>query len=310
VTLIPALAQRASHVTMLQRTPSYILSLPSEDRLANVLKKLLPARRAYDLIRRKNIAAQRAIWLLCKKYPRAARRMIRSFNAKRLPKGYPVDEHFNPPYDPWDQRLCLVPNGDLFKAIRDGGASVVTDHIETFTERGIRLKSGRELEADIIVTATGLNLQLFGGIKLTLDGEPANLAQRVAFKGVMLDGIPNFAFAIGYTNASWTLKIGLLCEFFCRLLAHMDKNGFTVCVPERDPAMQTMPLLDFGAGYVKRALHELPRQGERVPWRTAMSYYDDVELLRHGSIDDGNLRFSAPSKQTVHRSSLDASLPT
>jgi cation diffusion facilitator CzcD-associated flavoprotein CzcO len=204
------MAETAAHVTMLQRTPTYILPLPSEDVVAKLLRKVLPKQWAHALTRRKNIARQRVVWRFCQRYPRLARRVIRYVNAKQLPKGYPVDEHFNPPYDPWDQRLCAVPDADLFKAIRSVRASVVIDRIETFTERGIQLKSGRELKADIIITATGLNLQAFGGIALTVDGVPVHLPDKVAFRGLMLSGVPNFAFAVGYTNASWTLKIGLL----------------------------------------------------------------------------------------------------
>jgi cation diffusion facilitator CzcD-associated flavoprotein CzcO len=288
------MAEKAAHVTMLQRTPTYILPIPSEDKIASLLRKILPRDRAHDLTRRKNIAMQRAIVRLCRRFPRAARRVIRSINAKQLPKGYPVDEHFNPPYEPWDQRLCVVPDADLFKAIREGRASVVTDRIETFTERGIRLQSGRELEADILVTATGLKLLPFGGIALTVDGEPVHLPEKVAFKGMMLDGVPNFAFAIGYTTASWTLKVGLLCEHFCRLLAYMDAHGHAICRPElSDPAMPRRPLLDINAGYVKRSMDQLPRQGDRAPWLMSMDYFADTKLLKEDSVEDPSLRFSS-----------------
>ncbi|WNG20372.1 flavin-containing monooxygenase [Cystobacter fuscus] len=294
VTLVPALAEAAAHVTMLQRTPSYILPVPSEDAIAKLLRKFLPKDRAHELTRRKEIAKQRAIWRFCQRYPHAARRLIRYLNARQLPKGYPVDEHFNPPYDPWDQRLCVVPDADLFKAISSGRASMVTDHIETFTERGLRLKSGRELEADIIITATGLNLQALGGMALTVDGVPVHLPDKVVFRGMMLNGVPNFSVAIGYTNSSWTLKIGLLCEHFCRLLAYMDAHGHTLCTPElNDPAMPTRPLLDFGAGYVQRSVDALPRQGNRAPWLMSMDYHSDVKLLREDPVEDQNLRFSS-----------------
>lgn len=297
VTLIPSMAGKAAHVTMLQRTPTYILSLPSEDGIAKLLLKVLPADTAHELIRRKNIAGQRRLYTLCKRYPRAARRLIRYLTAKQLPEGFPVDEHFNPPYDPWDQRLCIVPDGDLFRCIRRGQASVVTDQIERFTERGILLKSGRELEADIIVTATGLNIQLFGGIQLSVDGEPVKLNEKLAYKGMMLSDVPNFAFAIGYTNASWTLKVGLLCEHLCRLLDYMDQHGHKICRPEPvDPNLPTRPLLDFGAGYVKRALNTLPKQGEAAPWLMSMDYYLDVKLLRHAEVTDENLKFSSPTR--------------
>ncbi len=293
VTLVPAMTDKAAHVTMLQRTPTYVMSLPAEDPIANGLRKVLPAKMAYALTRRKNIALQRGVWRFCQKYPKAARGVIRYLNKKALPEGYPVDEHFNPPYNPWEQRLCAVPDGDLFRAIRRGKASVVTDHIQTFTEKGVALKSGRALEADIIVTATGLNLQLFGGIQLSVDGQAVDMSHQVAFKGMMLSGVPNFAFAIGYTNSSWTLKVGLLCEHFCRLLAHMDQHGQAICRPELPtPDMPTRPLLDFGAGYVQRAIKTLPRQGVGAPWLMSMDYRLDAQVLRDGPVEDPCLRFS------------------
>ncbi|GAA1286488.1 NAD(P)/FAD-dependent oxidoreductase [Saccharothrix xinjiangensis] len=293
MTLVPALAGAAAHVTMLQRSPTYVMPVPTVDPVGALLRKVLGVHRAYPLIRRKNIAQQRAIWLFCRRFPGAARRLIRRVNAKQLPEGYPVDEHFRPTYDPWDQRLCAVPDGDLFRAIRGGRASVVTDHVETFTERGVRLVSGRELEADAVVTATGLKLLPMGGIALTVDGRPVTLSDTVAFRGMMLSGVPNFSFAIGYTNASWTLKVGLLCEHFCRLLAHMDAHGHDTCRPDPgDGPMTTRPLLDFGAGYVRRSLDRLPRQGERYPWLMSMSYHGDVGLLRDRPVEDEHLRFS------------------
>ncbi|MEU2875300.1 NAD(P)-binding domain-containing protein [Streptomyces sp. SID8381] len=293
VTLVPAMAATAGHVTMLQRTPTYVLPVPRKDVIANALKKYLGERRGYALTRRKNIAQQRVVWSLCQKYPRAARRVIRWVNARQLPKGYAVDVHFNPPYDPWDQRLCAVPDGDLFRTIRAGKASVVTDRIASFTEKGVLLESGRELPADVVITATGLNVQAFGGVRLTVDGREVRLPDTVAYKGMMLSGVPNFSYAIGYTNSSWTLKVGLLCEHFCRLLAHMDAHGYDECRPEpADPRMPTRPFLDFGAGYVRRAVDSLPRQGDRMPWLTSMDYRDDVKLLRADSVVDPELRFS------------------
>ncbi|QKW26042.1 NAD(P)/FAD-dependent oxidoreductase [Streptomyces seoulensis] len=297
VTLVPAMAGAAAHVTMLQRTPSYVLPVPREDVIANALKKYLGQRRGYALTRRKNIAQQRVVWRLCQKYPKAARRLIRWVNARQLPAGYAVDTHFNPPYDPWDQRLCAVPDGDLFRAIRGGSASVVTDRIASFTETGVLLESGRELPADVVVTATGLNVQAFGGARLTVDGREVRLPDTVAYKGMMLSGVPNFAYAIGYTNSSWTLKIGLLCEHLCRLLAHMDAHGYDVCRPEpADPRMPTRPFLDFGAGYIQRAVDSLPRQGDRMPWLTSTDYRDDVRLLRADDVTDPELRFSRASR--------------
>jgi cation diffusion facilitator CzcD-associated flavoprotein CzcO len=293
VTLVPAMAETAGHVTMLQRTPSYVMPVPRNDALADRLRALLGEERAFALTRRKNIARGIGIWKFCQRYPRAARRLIRWVNTKQLPEGYPVDEHFNPPYDPWDQRLCAVPDGDLFRAIRNGTADVVTDRIETFTEDGVLLASGRELRADVIVTATGLNVQAIGGISLTVDGEPVHLPDTVAYKGMMLSGVPNFVLAIGYTNSSWTLKIGLLCEHFCRLLAYMDAHGYDVARPEpSDPDMPTRPFLDFAAGYIQRAVDQLPRQGDRMPWLTSMDYHSDAKLLRADSVLDPELHFA------------------
>ncbi|MGK2865674.1 MAG: flavin-containing monooxygenase [Mycobacterium sp.] len=298
VTLVPSMAGAAAHVTMLQRSPTYVMPVPAKDGFANAARKLLGEDRGYALARRKNIGKQRAVYTFCQKYPTAARRLIRRVNAAKLPAGYPVDEHFSPAYNPWDQRLCAVPDGDLFAAISDGSASVVTDRIATFTERGVLLASGRELDADIIVTATGLNVQLFGGVTLTVDGEPVDLSQTVAYKGIMLSGIPNFAFAFGYTNSSWTLKVGLLCEHFCRLLRHMDDHGFDSVRPElEDPAMPTKPLLDFGAGYVQRAINEIPRQGVRGPWQMTMNYTVDADVLRTGPVTDPGLRFGRRSAE-------------
>ncbi|MET0929436.1 MAG: NAD(P)/FAD-dependent oxidoreductase, partial [Aeromicrobium sp.] len=300
VTLVPALADAAEHVTLLQRTPSYILSVPGQDKLVQRLQKLLGEERAHPWARRKGIAVQRAIWSFCQKYPDRARKIIRWTNAKQLPEGYPVDTHFNPPYDPWDQRLCIVPDGDLFRTLRSGDASIVTDHIARFVETGIELTSGEVLEADIIVTATGLNLLPFGGIDLTVDGEPVDLSERVSFKGMMLSGVPNLAYAIGYTNSSWTLKVGLLCEHFCRILEHMADRGLDTCVPTLDDEhMATRPLLDFGAGYVQRSLSALPRQGESAPWVTSMSYHGDVKLLRKMPVVDPHLSFTTSRAATV-----------
>jgi cation diffusion facilitator CzcD-associated flavoprotein CzcO len=291
VTLVPALAETAAHVTMLQRTPTYVMPVPREDRIAAVLRRWFGEERGYALTRRKNILQQRAVWSFAQRFPKAARRLIRRVNTKLLPEGYPVDEHFRPPYDPWDQRLCAVPDGDLFTAIRRGAAEVVTDRIDRFTEHGILLQSGRELEADLVVTATGLNVQAVGGIAITVDGAPVRLARTVAYKGMMLSGVPNFVIAIGYTNSSWTLKIGLLCEHFCRLLSHLDAHGYDAACPEpSDPDMPTRPFLDFAAGYIRRAVDDLPRQGDRMPWLTSMSYHSDVKLLRSDDVTDPELR--------------------
>jgi cation diffusion facilitator CzcD-associated flavoprotein CzcO len=235
-----------------------------------------------------------AVWRVCQKYPGAARKVIRDINAKQLPEGYPVDEHFNPPYGPWDQRMCMVPDGDLFRAIREGKASVVTGPIETFTEDGVLLKDGREVPADIIVTATGLNVQALGGVTLTVDGEPVRVPDRFVYKGMMLSGVPNFVFIFGYTNASWTLKVGLACEHFVRLLTHMDARGYGVARPAAAEAgMPSRPFTAFGSGYIQRVLDQLPRQGGRAPWRVSPTYSADVKLLRKRPVEDPELRFEA-----------------
>jgi monooxygenase len=296
VTLVPALAQDAAHVTMLQRSPSYILSIPSEDPIANGLRRFLGPRLAYPLARWKNVAISTLVYQLSQRRPKFMRSLLRRGVVAQLPDGYDVDTHFNPDYGPWDQRLCLVPDGDLFKAISGGRASVVTDRVERFTPAGVRLESGTELEADIVVTATGLNLLAIGGIALTVDGEAVSLPDRLTYKGMMLSGVPNFAFTIGYTNASWTLKADLVAEYVCRLLTHMDRHSYRECVPVADdPRVELRPLLDFAAGYVQRSIHQFPKGGSRAPWRLGMSYAQDVLTLRHGGLEDGALRFIARS---------------
>ena len=299
MTLVPAMAPDAAHVTMLQRTPSYVAAIPSVDRYAVKMRRKHGDARAHHLARRRNIRRQRAVWWMSKHHPALMRRLLIGAVAKRLPDGYPVDIDFTPPYDPWDQRLCAVPDGDLFTAIRSGSVSIVTDRIRAFSERGVLLESGREIAADLIVTATGLNVQLFGGVSIIVDGVPVVPSDHVAYRGMMLDGVPNFAYAIGYTNSSWTLKIGLLCEYFTRLLQHMDEHGYAVCRPELpERKMETRPLLDFGAGYVKRSVASLPRQGDRAPWVSSMDYYDDVKLMREAPVDDGALRFAGAPHAT------------
>src|SRR6185437_2380548 len=241
VTVVPAMAGTAAQVTMLQRTPRYVLPVPSHDALNARLTRLLGDDRAFAITRWVNAARQVAIWRFCQRYPNAARKVIRNLNAKMLPEGYPVDEHFRPPYDPWDQRMCIVPDGDLFRVIREGTASVVTGQNETFTETGVLLTDGRELDVDIIVTATGLNVEALGALTLTVDGVPVQAADRFVYKGMMLSGVPNFVFVFGYTNASWTLKVGLLCEHFTRLLSHMDARGYGTVTPVADASMPAAP---------------------------------------------------------------------
>jgi cation diffusion facilitator CzcD-associated flavoprotein CzcO len=292
-TLVPARAGTAAHVTMLQRSPSYVLSLPGQDAVANTLNRVLGPERAHPIIRRKNIAQQRAIYKACKRFPKLARRLLLADVRRRLPKGYDVDTHFGPRYDPWDQRLCMVPNGDLFTALSSGRASVVTDRIARFTPTGIQLESGAELEADIVVTATGLTMQPMGGIELRVDDRPVELSETTVYKSMMLSGVPNFAFAIGYTNSSWTLKVDIVCEHFCRLLQHMDAAGQATVVPVLDdPDMERLPLFDLGSGYVKRGIASFPRGGTRGPWTAAMAYEQDTARLRHGPVEDPALRFT------------------
>ena len=290
VTLVPAMAEEAGHVTMLQRSPTYVVSLPARDPLAQRLSRL-PEQVSFPLVRWKSILLAMASYQLSRKRPDVLRGLIRKATARQLPDHIDVDTHFKPTYDPWDQRLCFVPSGDLFKALRRGTASVVTDTIETFTERGIRLGSGEEVEADVIVTATGLNLKPFGGIELTVDGTAVKLPETMAYKALMLSGVPNFAFTIGYTNASWTLKADLVAEYVCRLLAHLDTHGHRSVVPVAEPGIGQQPFMDFSSGYVLRSLGNLPKQGDRAPWRLRQNYLHDVRTIRRDAIDDGVLRF-------------------
>jgi cation diffusion facilitator CzcD-associated flavoprotein CzcO len=293
VTLVPSMAEQAEHVTMLQRSPTYIVALPGRDPIADFLRSKLPARVAYPIVRWKNVVLQSAMYGLSRRAPRFMRGVLRRGVERQLPPGYDVDTHFNPKYDPWDQRICLVPDADLFKAIRDGNASVVTDGIETFTENGLKLKSGAELEADVIVTATGLNLQLLGGMEIGVDGQAVDLSETVGYKGMMFSGLPNMAVTLGYTNASWTLKADLCAEYACRLLNHMDANGYRVVTPlGPDPSAPTQPFLDLRSGYVLRSLDALPKQGDRTPWRLHQNYARDILMLRRGPIEDDAIVFS------------------
>ena len=287
VTLVPTLAETAAHVTMLQRSPTYIASRPASDAIADRLRAWLPQKLAYAIVRWKNALQAIAIFNLSRRRPELMKSMLRKAAAKQLPDGYAVDTHFAPSYNPWDQRMCLIPDGDLFNAIRDGRASVVTDRIDTFTESGIRLVSGVELEADIVVSATGLNLLAIGGMQLAVDGRAVELSKTVSYKGMMLSGVPNFAWTIGYTNASWTLKADLVAEYVCRLLKHMEARGYAAVTPDATGATAVNPFLDLTSGYVKRSLAELPKQGDAAPWRLHQNYVKDVRLLRRGPIDDG-----------------------
>jgi monooxygenase len=298
VTLIPALANSgAGHVTMLQRSPSYIGSLPDVDPFTVRMNKTLPAKPAYVVNRWKSILFQFAQYRASRRFPNYMRKALMTMAQRRLPEGYDVEKHFGPRYKPWDERLCLAPNGDLFRTIREGKADVVTDTIDRFTKTGIRLTSGEELAADIIITATGLNLRLFGGAAVLRNGVPVDLTKEMTYKGMMLSGLPNMAFTIGYTNASWTLKADLVSEFACRVLNHMDANGYDTVVAEHPgDSVEERPLMDFTPGYVLRALDSLPKSGSRVPWRLKQNYLLDLRLIRHGKVGDSALHFS---KQTA-----------
>jgi cation diffusion facilitator CzcD-associated flavoprotein CzcO len=295
VTLVPAMAERAAHVTMLQRSPTYVVSRPAEDKIANALRSVLPAGAAYALTRWKNVLLQMFFYWLARSRPELFKRMVAKGVRTQLGEQYDP-KHFTPKYNPWDQRLCLVPDSDLFKAISDGRASVATDEIETFTERGVQLKSGEHLDADIIVTATGLVLKLMSGLQLSVDGAPVDLAKTITYKGMMYSDVPNLVSAFGYTNASWTLKCDLTAEYVCRLLKHMDQHGYAQCTPRiNDPAITPVPAIDFNSGYVLRALHTLPQQGSKTPWRLHQNYVKDLSMFRFGRVDDGTMEFkSAP----------------
>ena len=293
VTLVPAMAKSAAHVTMLQRSPTYVVALPDEDPIANFLRRHLPSKPAYAITRWKNVALGMAFFELSRRAPKLVKKLSRMGVRRALGADYDIDTHFTPRYNPWDQRVCLVPNGDFFEAIKAGRASVVTDHIESFTEKGIKLRSGVELDADLVVTATGLDLVAFGGMQLSVDGRDVDLAKTLSYKGMMCSGVPNLASAIGYTNASWTLKCDLTSEYICRLLNHMEKHGYRVCTPHNsDPSIVELPLLDFSSGYVKRAIHKFPKQGSKAPWKLRQNYVLDLLMLRYGEIEDGAMEFS------------------
>ncbi|MFE5483948.1 flavin-containing monooxygenase [Streptomyces sp. NPDC056527] len=294
VTLIPSMARTAGHITMLQRSPSYVFSLPAHDTVAVALRRLLGHKRAHRVIRRKNILFTRGVYKASRRAPKVMRRLLIANVRRQLPRHFDVDTHFTPRYDPWDQRLCVVPDGDLFKAISAGRASVVTDHIDRFTRTGILLKSGQEVSADIIVTATGLTMSPFGKVGLSVDGHPVQPSDTTAYKAMMLSGVPNLAFALGYTNLSWTLKVDLVCEHFCRLLDHMDAYGYGTVVPMvDDPSMELVPYMDLSSNYVRRGIGLFPRAGTRGPWTVEMAYENDVERLRHGPVEHSALKFTA-----------------
>ncbi len=291
VTLVPELARTAAHVTMLQRSPTYMMSLPSRDAVAAWLRRRLPGRLAYGLARWKNLAVGMVFYQLARRKPALATAKILGAVRAQLGPDYDVATHFTPRYKPWDQRVCLVPDGDFFKAVKAGRASVETDTIRRFTETGLELESGRRLEADIVVTATGLQLKLMGGIALTVDGVAPDPARTFLYKGMMLSDVPNLALAIGYTNASWTLKCELTARFVCRVIRRMDAQGQRWCVPRRGGAQGEEPLIGFTSGYIQRAAHLLPKQGASRPWKLYQNYALDLATLGYGRIADGTLQF-------------------
>jgi cation diffusion facilitator CzcD-associated flavoprotein CzcO len=297
VTLTPSLAETAAHVTMLQRSPTYITSLPAKDPVANLARRVLPRRVSGPLVRWYKALTTQAFFQVSQRWPSFVKWLLRKGVERQLPKGYDVDTHFTPRYDPWDQRLCVVPNGDLFDAIKAGRASVVTDRISTFTERGLLLESGTELEADIIVTATGLELLFLGGIELSVDGGPVDLSSKLTYKGMMLEGVPNLAIAVGYTNASWTLKCDLTCDYVCRLLNHLRATGMRQCTPvNRDAAVAPQPLLGLTSGYVLRSAHKFPKQGSKFPWQVHQSFLRDYRAMKLRAVDDDDaMVFSNPA---------------
>jgi cation diffusion facilitator CzcD-associated flavoprotein CzcO len=291
VTLVPALAETAAHVTMLQRSPSYIVSRPSEDAIARRLQAVLPARASARMIRWKNVLLGLLFFSRSRKRPERVRQLLMKLVAEELP-GHDVERNFGPSYNPWDQRVCLVPDGDLFRAMRAGQVEVVTDNIETFTPEGIRLASGMEIKADIVVTATGLVVKLLGGVALEVDGVAVNAADRISYKGMMLDDVPNLVLSFGYTNASWTLKSDLTARYACRLVNHMDRYGLAICVPRLPPGgVERQPMIDFSSGYVRRAAGHLPGQGRDAPWRVHQNYLKDRIMLGLGTITDESMEF-------------------
>lgn len=300
ITLVPSLAEVCEHVVMLQRSPTYVAALPSRDRVADLARRVLPPEAAYRVARAKSIGLSSLSYQLSRRFPDAMRRQLVSGARRLLPEGYDVERHFGPRYAPWDQRLCVAPDGDLFAAIASGRAEVVTDRIARFTADGLLLESGAELAADVVVLATGLELQLVGGLVLEVDGELVDPPSTVAYKGLMLSGVPNFAFAIGYTNASWTLRCDLASRYVCRLLDRMAQTGYEVVTPLPPPDGARLPLLDLTSGYVQRAIAMLPKQGTREPWRVKQSYRYDRRVMMRSALDDDGVRWSRRTRTEVH----------
>ncbi|MDF1781242.1 MAG: NAD(P)/FAD-dependent oxidoreductase [Alcanivoracaceae bacterium] len=306
ITLIPSMTDKAAHVTMLQRTPTYVLSIPGNDALANGMRKFLPEKLAYRLTRVKNVSLATFLYELSRRRPEFVKKIIRTQQRALLGKDFDIDKHFTPPYNPWDQRMCIVPNGDLYKALRKGKASIATDHIDTFTANGIKLKSGEVLEADIVITATGLDLVALGNTNMSVDGEKVVPANHFSYKGMMLSDVPNMVSVIGYTNASWTLKADLTSEYTCRLINHMDKNGFTYCAPRNTHGEEAAaPLLDLSSGYVQRSIDQFPKQGNEAPWKVYQNYALDLMKMRHSSVVDEFMEFGKSAKKSSKEKSRE-----
>ena len=303
MTLVPAMAEQAAKVTMIQRSPTYVVSRPAEDAIANWLRRWLPERLAYAITRWKNMRFQQYFYQRTRVAPEAVQAKLLALVRKQLGPDYDVDKHFTPAYNPWDQRLCLVPDGDLFKAINTGKAAMVTDGIQGITAHGVQLESGQEVEADILVTATGLNLSILGDVEFRVDGKPVYFPDTVNYKGVMFSGVPNLANVFGYVNASWTLRADITCEYVCRLLKRMDKLRMRQCTAhlrETDQDMQLQPwIVGFTPGYMARAMHLLPKQGDRDPWRNTQNYPADRKMARRGPLEDGALRFTNPAPKAA-----------
>lgn len=293
VTLVPAMADDASHVTMLQRSPTYIMNLPNNSDLFFTLKKVLPESWAYKITRRRNIILNIFIFWACRAFPGTMKKLFMKGAASQLPEGYDVEKHFNPNYKPWDQRLCVVPDGDLFESVKQGKATVVTEKIDHFNTAGIVLHSGEKLEADIIIVATGLKIKILGGADIKIDGKVIDPHESMVYKGMMISGVPNFAIAFGYTNAPWTLKTDLTANYMCKLFNHMDRKGYSSVVPKKDPSMEVIPFLNINSGYVERAQTLLPQQGAKRPWRVYQNYFKDMMATRFGKVEDGVLEFDS-----------------
>ncbi|CAH0307528.1 FAD-containing monooxygenase EthA [Massilia sp. Bi118] len=297
VTLVPAMAEKAAHVTMLQRSPTYVVTRPSEYAFAKRFRSWLPEKAAYWATRWRVIFESMLLYRVARSKPELAKQKIVAMARHQLGKDFDVDTHFTPDYKPWDQRVCVVPDGDMFKAIRKGWASVVTDHIERFTETGVLLKSGKELAADVVVLATGLKIKILGGIAITVDGKPFHPSEAMSYKGMMLSELPNCVMTFGYTNASWTLKADLTAAYVCRLLRYMDRKGIAIAMPRREAGVEPEPFLNFTSGYVQRAKGELPQQGSRKPWQVYQNYLQDMITIRYGRIADGVMHFGAAKAQ-------------